>query len=165
MYCPDHLFPGAILEELDIEQATETDVPLVMKYSFRVPSLGRWSEGGASFQVAPLVPGMLGQRYAREADRRYDRVFPNSVHTRLSMDLRLPAGMEVVALPPTQTLEESGGTFFSTAAERSAQGMRWTRETRIPARRIKAPDYKAFADFCRAVDQVEASEIALRRRP
>jgi hypothetical protein len=153
------LVPGASLQSIEMENRDDPEKPLVLDYVFDVASLGR--REGNTLHMPGMFPAALAGSLARTAERTVPELIGISVATDVHMRFVLPKGVEVLALPVT--LQRSfGAAKFSATARAAAGEVVLDRSLRLPVLRVSPKEYPAFADFCRAVDLAEATELAIK---
>jgi hypothetical protein len=154
------LLPGAQLERLRIEGDKDPERPFTLRYTFRVPVMGR--PQGNQLVVPGLFPSNLAAIYARTPDRQTPELVAPPVDAVIRVTLRLPETARVADRPEERTLRGPGGARFSLSVDEVPGGLRLERELRLPMQRVHPDEYEAFAELCRAVDRAEAQETIVR---
>jgi hypothetical protein len=152
-------FRGLVVTSLAVEGEQDPEAPLAIRWTGTVAGLARAADGGLELD-APLLQLRLGARYVQLASRRTPLLLATRERTVLRLTVTPPPGLQP-APPAAQRLESPFGTF--TRSERLEAGTFW-REDRLDLRsgRIAPEAYQAFAEFCGAVDALEARPVPFR---
>jgi cellulose synthase operon protein C len=153
------LVPGARLTNLQIAGRDDPEAPMVLRYTFDTPALGR-RQGGA-WVVPPLLPPGLAGRYAGIGTRTTTQVVAPPLDQRLTVRLELPAGAKPTRLPTATRLPGPGGAEVRTRTEQKGDTILLERRVRVPLMRVSADDYAGWADFCRAADEATGRELPI----
>ncbi|MCA9601169.1 MAG: hypothetical protein KC417_04040 [Myxococcales bacterium] len=151
------LVPGAELQDLDIQELRNRDVPLVLHYTFSVPELGR-VDGNARV-LGAVFPTMLAPIYASLATRKYTALVGLGQSLDVELRFHLAKGLQVSALPERAHLTSVGGSAFDYGVQRTEDGFLIRRQVSVPEMRVAPEAYPEFAAFCREADRLEDREI------
>jgi len=176
-------FPGAVLEDLDVEVLGPGDAPISaptgkaslayaasgvrLKYSFASPQLGT-----RRAQELTLLPTFFrsqpGRRFATEARRATALQLGFDVPLDLRATVELPASARIID-PETQGSEHVGqgaGYRFGESREVVASATRPTillqRDARVPLMRVSPDAYPTVAADLRRVDAFEQRPLRIR---
>ncbi len=155
------LVPGAALVSLDINAGKQTELPLEIRYSFEVGTLGRRIAKG--WALAGLLQSRLAATYARTAERTTPELVVRETDRELVFRIDLPVGTRSSRLPGDTSLRGPGNSAFTMSAQRRGDTIEIRRSLKLPVMRIEPRQYRAFAEFCRKVDEAEAKEIVVGR--
>jgi tetratricopeptide (TPR) repeat protein len=153
------LVPGASLKSIKIGERDDPEKPLLLDYELEVASLGR--REGDQLHMPGMFPAALAGSLARTAQRTVPELIGTTIATDVRMRFVLPKGVEVLALPVTLQ-RNYGAAKFSASARVEGSEVVLERSLRMPVLRVAPAEYPAFADFCRAVDLAEATELAIK---
>lgn len=153
------LVPGATLVSMRIDGRESPEEPLVLRYVFDVPALGR--RQGAAWIVPGLFPSMLAPSYARLPARTTAQLNAPPTDLDVSIEIVLPDGARIARSPSPAQVRGPGNARFTSRAQRTERGIRVDRSVRIPLSRIAPDEYPGFATFARGADEAEAREIAI----
>ena len=153
---------GASLEQLTVEGVEDVEAPVVMRYSFTAP-------GVASRQGERLVfDGMFHTEAARtwaEAPTRTVALWNGDpVNATLELDVTLPAGARVDAVPEDES-GEAPGTRWSLRWSRGSTGFSLRRAVEVPTGRVSVADYPRFAASVRALDTADTRRVLVTVAP
>jgi tetratricopeptide (TPR) repeat protein len=151
------LVPGARLLSLRISGREEREEPLVFEYRFEVGSIGR--RQGREWIVPGIFPTALAPSFAHAATRETPELVAPSVDIDLQIRWNLPDGSPPPRAPEARNLEGPNGAAADINYRVDGESLVIERRVRIPVMRVAVDRYAAFAEFCRAVDQLEAREI------
>lgn len=152
------LLSGARLESLRMTGRDEPNEPFVLRYVARVPALAR-RQGGA-LVLSGLFPTALGPRFGRLDERTTAQVVGPPIHLDVVLRVTTEDGAPSVRLPAVNL--ERGRAKLTTSSREEDGFLVVERHLEVPMMRVAAEDYRAFAAFCRAVDEAEQREIPLR---
>ena len=153
---------GAPLEQRTVEGVAEAEGPGVMRDSFTAP-------GVASRQGERLVfDGMFHTEAARtwaEAPTRTVALWNGDpVNATLELDVTLPAGARVDAVPEDES-GEAPGTRWSLRWSRGSTGFSLRRAVEVPTGRVSVADYPRFAASVRALDTADTRRVLVTVAP
>lgn len=157
------LFRGASLLEVTFTGAGEAEAPLVTRARFEVDGHLTPAAGGRLICRPGIDPLNLVSELAMDPTRQYPLKLASARIVREVLRYRLPAGLEVAALPKGAVLSGKFGTY-SLTAEKTPGGFKVERRALLLPQTISAKDYPAFRAFCRRVDEAERARAVLRRK-
>jgi cellulose synthase operon protein C len=153
------LVPGARLTELSIEGRDEPEAPLVLRYRFDTPALGR--RQGNAWVIPSFVPPHMAARYASVAGRTSSQVVAPSIDQKLTVEMELPAGARAARPQAPAHLRGPGGAEVKVRTEQRGQTIVIERELKVPLMRVSPEGYPAWAAFCRGADEAANREVHL----
>jgi hypothetical protein len=151
------LVEGAVVRNLSVQALEDPEAPLVLEYEFAAPRLAR--AGGGGLELRPLFPMVLGPDYAPLPSRTVPMALLEQVDTEVEITVVLPAGARP-GLPPS-VRQRAPLTRFEAESRLADGGLRLKRRLRVSPGRVAPGEYARFAEFCRAVDRFETSEIRI----
>ncbi len=154
-------FQGITVAEVSFEGEDDPDAPLLVRWRGRAPQLARPSDGGLVFESA-LAAADLAGRYVRLAARTTPLLLQTSERTVTQIEIVPPAGMQVVAAPPSR-LATPFGVYERT--DRAAEGGALVRSERLELSRarVQPQAYPEFSAFAATVDATQEQPIRLTR--
>jgi len=151
---------GARLTSLTVNGDRTREGPVDVRYGFQVERLGR--QVGDRLRVPGLFPAGLAPVWAAAADRSTTELIPVPIDAEVELRITPPPGRPVPDPRPPIRLDGPQGARF-TMDERVEDGALVVRRTvLLPVMRVPPDRYEALAAFCRAVDQAESREVAVR---
>ncbi|MFT3924961.1 MAG: hypothetical protein QM778_20665 [Myxococcales bacterium] len=153
------VIPGARLKKLSIESRDEPEKPLIIDYQLDVDVLGHRTDH--ELRVPPLLPNQLAAQFARVSSRTTSMLVAPPQATDIKVRFNLPAGTKLISAPKTTTLEHPLQARFVSSSKQTGDSVELTRSLRLPAGRVAPAAYPEFAEYCRAVDQAESSELVV----
>ncbi len=155
------VFPGAALTDLEFQSMADLESPVRYSFSAVVPHFGAIQN---NLLKIPLDVGLdLADRYARTPRRTHDLIVgPNRTSSR-KITVSIPKGHDIADLPHTARLETDFGKL---EVEITRKGDRIVIDRRfdLSVHRVTTEDYPRFIKFCRAVDEILAARITLKRK-
>lgn len=166
-------FSGARVEgDPTYSDLSDLNRPVHVELSLRLPTFARAVGDGLRFKAnrAPLrnnfgwkahLSAPWTDLYARNADRAQDIVLPSpwSHHTKL--EVILPEGWTVTALPESVDLNIDEASFKITYVK-TELGYTVEKWIASKATRVEAEHYDAFREFCIALDKAEREELEIQ---
>ncbi len=156
-YVVPMLGPGRLVS-LAIEGRDDPDAPLVFRYVVELAALGRSASG--AHLIGPFFRSELARSLASLAARETTQRVMGS-HLRVRTTLRGSGGA-----PRTSADARLTGPGESRATRRTrieGGALVIEQETRLRPMLVEPREYAAFAEFCRAVDRMEAQEARIPR--
>jgi cellulose synthase operon protein C len=156
------MFRGVTVREAEAPGLEDPDAPAALRFAAHAEAVARPVEGGAVIEAA-LFPSELGRRYVQVARRETPLVIPAPEVASWRIELVPAPGMKVAGTGP-RVIESRFGRY--TRAER-AEGGALVREDRLEVRRgrISPADYRDFAAFAAAVDELQDRPVLVAREP
>ena len=151
------LIAGASLKSLKIEGRKNAEQPLVMRYEFDVPSLGR--RQGPSWIVPTLFASGLASSFARLPQRTTTQI-SGPVDNLIQTTIHAPKNAVMPKAPESVALSHGLSSFRSDATLKD-RTITIERSIKVPLLRVKPNDYGPFAQFCRSVDEAEGKELRI----
>jgi len=155
-----NLLPGGELTRLVITGRQDPEGPLVLRYEVELPQLARPSSDG--WVMPPLFRAHLAAQYARVASRTVTQLILSGLAMDVVVHVRGPEGATFVTIPDDASLDGVHGARARVVSTNASGELELHRSYRIPRMRIEADAYPGFAQFCRASDEAEASEVHIR---
>lgn len=151
--------PGAELVDFAFDGLEDSDVPVSVRYTARLPKFARAEEKGLAVW-AHLERSDLVARYASLSRREHPVEIARLSTTRWKLELVLPDGMQVLHLPEALKRETPAATFASRAYETEG---RIVVEAELVFREnlIQPESYAEFREFCQDVTRSLREEIRL----
>ena len=151
------LFPGADAVDGEIEK---TDSGAAVRLDITVPGACDVEDEELVCRSLilsnPLVPTL-----ARLPDRTYPLVLRVPIERRIELDLVPPAGWQPKERPPRRLDTEWGSVAETLEPVDGAR--RSTLHVALPSQTVAPEDYRAFARFCQAVDELTTRPPRLER--
>jgi hypothetical protein len=157
------VFPGATLERLRVTDATSSDAPLTLDYSFHLPNLCREQHGALRCPVAFFRPQLL-RRYARVANRRLPLLVDLHPDTEVAVSVTAPAGLPLQRAPGPVRLDGRFGRLERGVPRVTGTTFRQRTRLSVVRRRIPPSAFAAFVGFARAVDRALGDEAVFATR-
>ncbi len=155
------VFPGASLTDLQFQSMADLESPVRYSFSAVVPHFGAVQN---DLIKIPLDGGLdLADRYARTPRRTHDLIVgPSRTHSR-KITVTIPKGHDIADLPQAVQLETDFGKL---EVDITSKGDRIVIDRRfeLSVHRVTTADYPRFIKFCRAVDEILAARITLKRK-
>ncbi len=152
-------FPGAALENVDIQNIENAKEPLKLHYTFNVRRMAKPLDRRLSIDGA-FFPLYLSRAYIRTPERHFPYLV-NGINSGFNTSvLQLPEGYVVSRMPESQEIESPYGVYRY-HVERKEDTIIITRDFTIPIQRIELENYMDFYRFCMQVDQLEQQQIHL----
>lgn len=152
--------PGAKLVSWSLPDVDDLSKPLSMEYTYLAP--GFWIEAGPVRILE--VPG-LSYDFSEVAltERRYDLEYDTTRKTSHRVELKLPRGYQVKALPASLSQETPFATFHGTYEERDGSIL-FTADLERRVRVVPAKEYAVYRSFCQSVAKFADQKIFLVRQ-
>jgi len=154
---------GLTVDEVESTDPRALDRPFSVRFSAMIPSFAEPASDGAR-ALHPLGrQSRLLYTYAPLGRRSHDLVLPPPGRERLSVEVILPEGAEILELPSSEEWETRFGVFRLRV---SAEGGRLvvSRDFELSTGRVSPEDYPDFREFLRRVDALAAPRILYRER-
>lgn len=153
------MFPSAALRALEITGRDSLDGPLVMQYTFDVPSLGHRERD--DFILPGLFPTLLASAYAQTPTRETTEIVAGAdITTRIR--IHLPDGAAAPALPEPATITGPGNARYTARASMDDGWLVVERRVAVPLMRVEPAAYAELSAFCRQADQAEGRALRIR---
>jgi len=158
-------FPGAVLEDLDVDLRDKGRSGARVRYTFVSPAMATLERG--ELKLAPtFFRSQPGRRYATEATRKAALVVGLDSDFDMRAEIRIPAGARVVeagAGGRSGLSRETGIVFSEERAVKAGppDAVVIIRAARMPFARVAPADYPRLAIELRRVDALEQSEIRI----
>ena len=158
------LLPGATvsLERIDLEQESDRELPLTLRFEASATNLGRQGSDGYRMPSA-LVPMNRSLRYATLPSRASEMAVGYSEPMSARVALRLDRGV-FASVPEAVTIEGPFGRYTRAVVEGGAgeASLVFESEAALVVRGVVPDAYPDFLEFARAVQLAEQQEIAVR---
>lgn len=155
------VFPGATLTHLEFQSMADLESPVRYSFSAVVPRFGTVQN---NLLKIPLDGGLdLADQYARTPRRTHDLIVgPRRISSR-KITFSIPKGHDIANLPHTARLDTDFGKLEMEIAREGDQIV-IDRRFELSVHRVTTRDYPHFMKFCRAVDEILAARITLKRK-
>jgi tetratricopeptide (TPR) repeat protein len=154
-----NVMPGERLKSLSFEQRDDPEAPLVIAYTLEVESLGH--RVGDELRIPPLLAASLQGSFARRDTRSTTALIAPGVSSKIHVTVEAPEGGKLQSVPKPAKMNFGGASFELAVTSNGPRHLEITRSLRVPLMRVSPEEYGAFAQFCRTVDQAEASELGV----
>lgn len=152
-------FRGATLGEYTIGPRKEFNTPLLAHATFKAPRYARLRDRTLVFNQ-PLLALNMRQTYTRIPERKTPMALFGLPSSRTKITITLPEGVAIENLPKPLALQTPFGSYTRTCTfDEAAHRVVIERDYALPIQRVQTADYAAFAEFCRAIDEHEESEL------
>ncbi len=143
-------FPGAKVTKVAFTDVTHIEKPVQYACEATVPRFAERRDGGLAFAHNPVGYKMV-RSYAPLSERVHPVVLPYPWRSTLRTTVRLPRGYRVVSKMPDVNLRTPFGLLLrKTTVAGNTVKIEMTIE--LSVWRVEVNDYRAFRDFCAAVD-------------
>lgn len=153
--------PSARLLKLTVEDRDDLDKPLTLRMKIEVSNFAR-RRGDMLAVHTPMM--MLISGLTSLETRQSPLFLPESTHTEVHLDIKLPEGAKIESGLENATLKDAERSYVI-ADVLGASGMAFHRTLDIPAGRVSVEDYAKFRTFTSQVDAATNREIAVRLPP
>ena len=154
------LVPGATMETLQITGQANPEEPLVMSYSFTVASLGRQASG--HWLLPGLLPIRVASTHAAIATRSTTELIAQPIDREIEVRFHSTDGVSFAAPGRAVQLRGPQGSVFAMTAALEGSDLVIRRRLTLLPMRVAPSEYPELARFCRAVDEAEQQEVAIR---
>ena len=153
------LLGGGTLSRLAISGREDAEQPLVLRYEVQMESLARRARGG--WVIPAIFPAHLGGQFAPVASRSRTQLIAGGLALDVSIRIATPEGSAIASAPADVTLEALGARATMESVREDGR-LTLRRTFRVPRMRVPPTDYPELARFCRAADEAESAEVAVR---
>ncbi|MFO0658515.1 MAG: hypothetical protein U0165_01585 [Polyangiaceae bacterium] len=150
--------PSARLQKLTVEDRDDLDKALTLRMKIEVSNFAR-RRGDMITVHAPMM--MMISGLTSLESRQTPLLLPESTHTEVHLDIKLPEGAKIETGLDNGTLKDAERTYV-TADTMSATTLGIHRTLDIPAGRVPTEEYAKFRAFTSQVDAATNREIAVR---
>ncbi len=155
------VFPGAALTDLKFQSMADLESPVRYSFAAVVPRFGAVQN---DLIKIPLDGGLdLADRYARTPRRTHDLIVGPSRKSTRKITVSIPDDHYISDLPNTARLETDFGKL-EVKITREGDRIVIDRRFELLVHRVSTEDYPSFVKFCRAVDEILAARITLKRK-
>ena len=152
-------FHGIAVAEVSFEGEDDADAPLAIRWRGRSPEVARPVDGGLALEAGAL-PAHLAGRYLRIAVRTTPLLLQTTEQSSARIEIAAPAGMQVVAEPPSRVVTPFGA-YERTDRAIAGGGMVRSERLEVPRARIDPGKYRDFSAFAAAVDALQEQPIRI----
>jgi len=149
------------IEIIDVVTSDLEDIGEAARLATSFEAGELWSrdgdQRGLSITLDPLGLESLAQE--RPEDRSFELVLDRPFRSRSEVLYHLPEGSRVLELPMPAEIELPGLLSYSLSTEQLLDGIRVVRDFSLHVRRVGLPDYAAFRNALRDIDQIETRVV------